>query len=483
MADIVNHSLASHSETTGRRRSEASADASARLSPIVYLFLFALIVPVVFMLGPVKLNPYRLVLVLAFIPLVFAWLSGKAGRIIAADLFIALYCAWAALALTVNHGVAESVEPAGILTIEAFGSYLLARVFIRNQQQFRVMVSTIVAATAILLPFAILEAFTSKNYIVVLFDIPFETINDILSEPRFGLQRAQGPFEHPILLGVFAASVFMLALLVGGNGAGLFRRQVSAGIAGLVTFFSLSVGAYIVIAFQIGLLAWERLTKGIPSRWKLLVGGVTAVYVTLDIIANRSPVQIFIGYLTFNSHNAWTRLHIWTYGTAEVERHPVFGIGRNDWVRPEWLLSSVDNFWLVTAMRYGLPALIALVVAMALIAWGVAKSKSDEPGFVNCQRALLFTLAGISLAICTVHLWKASFVVLLFLIGSGAWMIGRDDAAAAARPSQRSNQPRRTIPTRHGATRPLEPASPPKTAADDTQRKTKRKKGIRHKLR
>ena len=75
---------------------------------------------------------------------------------------------------------------------------------------------------------------------------------------------------------------------------------------------------------------------------------------------------MLITYLTFNSGTAYWRLHIWNFGSAEVWRNPLFGIGLNDWARPSWMwTASVDNFWLLTAMRYGIPAFLLLVAGIA----------------------------------------------------------------------------------------------------------------------
>ena len=41
----------------------------------------------------------------------------------------------------------------------------------------------------------------------------------------------------------------------------------------------------------------------------------------------------------------------------------------------------------------------------------------------NARHAWAFTLFGISVAAATVHLWNALFVLFVFLIGSGAWLI------------------------------------------------------------
>ena len=67
----------------------------------------------------------------------------------------------------------------------------------------------------------------------------------------------------------------------------------------------------------------------------------------------------------------------------EVGRHPVFGIGLNDWTRPWWRakMASFDNFWLLQAMRFGLPTLIFLALA-----WGSASCGSRRSGRFRPRR-------------------------------------------------------------------------------------------------
>jgi len=73
---------------------------------------------------------------------------------------------------------------------------------------------------------------------------------DNQDEVRLGMQRAQGPFEHPILFGVFCATMFSAALLVWGHELKGFSRTMRTMSVGLATFFSLSMGAYISLMIQ-----------------------------------------------------------------------------------------------------------------------------------------------------------------------------------------------------------------------------------------
>ena len=117
------------------------------------------------------------------------------------------------------------------------------------------------------------------------------------------------------------------------------------------------------------------------------------------------------------------RILIFEYGTAEVARHPIFGIGLGEWERPPWMSDSMDNFWLATAVRYGLPALLFLLALLFGLVWSVGQRKNLPPDWKRARHAWAFTLFGITVAAATVHLWNALFVLFFFLLGSGAWLL------------------------------------------------------------
>src|SRR3954466_10503300 len=58
---------------------------------------------------------------------------------------------------------------------------------------------------------------------------------------------------------------------------------------------------------------------------------------------------------------------IWEYGSASVLNNPLFGVGFGDWARASWMTSSADMFWLVNAMRHGLPAGLLIMSAFLLL--------------------------------------------------------------------------------------------------------------------
>ena len=146
-------------------------------------------------------------------------------------------------------------------------------------------------------------------------------------------------------------------------------------------------------------------------------------WIFMSLLSNRSPIKVFISYMTFSAHSAYNRILIWDYGTAEVGRHPIFGIGFADWQRPDWMhSSSMDNFWLLTAVRYGLPALILLLAAIILTMRRLGGLRNPDDTIQRYRAAWIICIAGIGIAGVTVHFWNSLFGLFMFLLGTGVWM-------------------------------------------------------------
>jgi len=187
-------------------------------------------------------------------------------------------------------------------------------------------------------------------------------------------------------------------------------------------------GAYVALAAQCGLITWDFSTREWRHRWRLLGMLCIVAYVVVDMISNRFPIEVFIEYLTFSHHNSYNRILIWEYGTAEVWRHPVFGIGMTEWERPYWMSGSMDNFWLVAAIRYGLPAFVFFAGATLLICLQLGRLQQIKPEIKQCRTGLLVSIGGLVIAGCTVHFWNATYCLFMFLLGSGMWMLDQDNS-------------------------------------------------------
>src|SRR5690606_26065514 len=106
--------------------------------------------------------------------------------------------------------------------------------------------------------------------------------------------------------------------------------------------------------------------------WTLIFLGIAALVVFLEIASNRGAVKVLVNLATIDPLTGYYRILIWTFGSEVVAANPVFGIGWHDWARPGWMVSStVDAFWLLMAMMFGLPAVAMLAYAAIAISRGL----------------------------------------------------------------------------------------------------------------
>jgi O-antigen ligase len=164
---------------------------------------------------------------------------------------------------------------------------------------------------------------------------------------------------------------------------------------------------------------WDKVTRG---KWMTLAVGVAGLYIFLSLASNRGPVIILIEKLTFNPSTAWWRVYIWEYGVQNVMAHPFVGLGLNDWARPTWLAPTVDNFWLLTAMQAGIPAVTFLVLGIVINVFYILRAKNLSAQARDARTGYLVVLAGSAFTISTVHVWDAMAVFMMFYFGAGSFL-------------------------------------------------------------
>jgi hypothetical protein len=212
---------------------------------------------------------------------------------------------------------------------------------------------------------------------------------------------------------------------------------VTATVVAATGFLGLSSGAWLAILLQVALIAWATIFDRIKWRWWLLMGLFALAYVVIDILSNRTPIRVFMSYATFSAHNAYWRGLIFEWGIANVlgsaekaiPASPIFGIGMRDWIRPHFMNSgSMDNFWLVLAVRYGMPGFLLMAIGYAIVIGRVIRRDfSNDPVLSQIRRAWVFTFLGLTFTLCTVHVWGSVFSFVIFMFGSGVWLISAEE--------------------------------------------------------
>lgn len=410
---------------TRQQRMVGAADDKG--TPVVVLaFLFSLLVPFVFNIGQISLQPHRIVILLTMPYLLARLFSGKAGRIIASDFLILFAGLWCALSYTFSYRYTPTVSIEKTLQFgfsyffELYGGYLIARVGIRSAADLRRVTKFMFYFILVAIPLAAAEGISHKPFLL-----------DLLGRPaaydvRFGLRRAQIMFAHPILYGAFASTAFGLVWYTLKPQSALFGRIFRSLFVFVAVFFSLSMGAILSFIIQSGSVIYEN-TIRMKKKWTLLVVAIIILYFALDLVSNSSPFSILVRYLTFNQQASYIRILIFEYGMQNVYDKPIFGFGAAGWTRPPGFPPSVDNFWLLTAMQFGVPAFIGLAGGVLLIVRRLSLKSLGDPLDRACRAAVLTSMCGIILAGGTVHYWQSMLAFVMFMFGSGVWLLSKPD--------------------------------------------------------
>nr|WP_298097776.1 O-antigen ligase domain-containing protein [uncultured Shinella sp.] len=412
----------------------------------VTLFILSLFLPFIFSLGSLALSPFRLVLIATVLPCLYKWASGGAGRLRFVDFTLLFYCFWCFVSLCAVHGISQGLQSGGIQFIETMGPYLLARCYIRSAEDYYRVVRLFFRVILFLMPFAFLEALTGENILLNLMRHVFTT-HPNLHDTRWGLRRVQSIVEHPILFGVICGAMLGPVFCVLGYAKTASERYAKAAVVATTTFLSMSSGPLSGLFAQIVLIAWDKVLVRIKARWKLLWAGLGAGYVFVATMSNQSVFEFFITHFSFSPENAYYRVLIWNFGTGSVMNHPLFGTTMMGWDRPDWMPPSIDMFWLYQAIIYGIPAAAAMTVTFLAIFTAVAIRKIDDAKLAAYRMGFLASLTGFFLVGWTVHFWNATYVIFMFSLGSGVWLLdakGREDKeekATEGRPSRSVGAP------------------------------------------
>lgn len=211
--------------------------------------------------------------------------------------------------LTYNLGVA----------FDAIGTYFLVRLLVRSRQDIIGLAS---GAAILSIPIAsamLYERMTGTNVFTILGGVPEHTIQ------RFGRYRAQAAFAHPIVAGVFWASLLPLIL------AGIRRRTDSIAMTAIGT-----IGTVVIVwccssstpVHLIGLIGIASLLFAV--RWTLpwLRGGIIVSVVVLHVAMFQPVWHLFARVNFFHGSTGW-----W--------RYLVIDTFVNNWY--EWILAGTSN--------------------------------------------------------------------------------------------------------------------------------------------
>ena len=446
----------------------SSAMNTGTLAFPVKLFLVCVAVPFSFGLGPVVMTGVRLVLLFLIPVMAVRLLSGKAGRMLPTDVLFFLHWLWIGVTIAI-HNPDTMITNVGSTGIEFLGGYFLGRTFIRTKQDYIGLIRFSILLVALSLPLAVFETLTGRQILIELLQaIPVvEGSEKFPGVPRLGLNRVQMDFANPIHYGIYCTMVFSLCYFGMKGVYSRSKRFLATLVIFACVFLSLSSGALLPVMLQLFMIIWAFMFRKSARRWWYLIGWLAFCYVTIDILSNRTPYRVFMTYATFSPGTAYWRAAINQYGMENVWAHPILGIGFQNWKRPSWMQSSsVDNYWLLMAMRHGIPGFLLVAAGYAMALWQVIRANlgTGDDVLLRLRLAWVFTFFSFAFTLNTVHVWAEIYSLVFFHIGAALWMVtvgpSVADGTAVAEPVRKAVPVRRADPQPVATAEPLRAAQP-----------------------
>lgn len=365
--------------------------------------------------GGAALFPYRLVLIL-LAPYAITQIASQKLQRSFVDVLAAIAAGWYILALFASTSPVAAGITGVSLAIDFGFAYLIGRTCLRSAEDFRLFFIALLPGLLVVSAIMAVESFTHNIFLRPLIaDLMGQGAPNIQPRERWGIIRSVGPFPHPILGGVFLAVMLPLAIYLTKT----LKQRALGLLVAFSSFLVVSSTAILALAMCGAFLGafWLQRTIKLPVFTTVAVFG-TMIFLVIATLSESGPVSFFIRTMTVDAGSGYYRQLIWEYAGREIDEFPMFGIGTRDWRRPWWMGASVDSYWLVTALRYGMPAMLASLFTMVgTIALLLIKLPKMTEGAKVVAAALAMTISAIVFSGLSVHIWEGLHTWLLLVCG------------------------------------------------------------------
>lgn len=357
--------------------SSARTDARAiiwQLFPAILLFYSALLPQEMRLeIAGLAIYPYRLTSII-MIPWIIKMVTAGRIRFSIIDLFLIAGASWMLISFVSFYGAVTGVVRGGALVLDLVPAYLIGRGCIHSLTDLRRFL-VLIAPGALLAGVSMFaETMAQRALVRPFFARIFGDLaayeNGIaigsargFTDVRLGLLRVAGPFSHPILAGLFLASLLPLFAM-----SGLRKWPLYFGLmAGACSVFSISSVVFIVLIFFGMMTAYDWLQKRVEIlTWRRFIFAGLGLVLLLEVASKNGLIPVIIRYTLSPATGAY-RMLIWDFGLNSVRAHPWFGIAYMDYERAFWMPNSVDAEWLLLALRHGIPAVAFIMLAILFV--------------------------------------------------------------------------------------------------------------------
>ncbi len=385
---------------------------------VAAVFVYLLFIPQQFnfTIGTIYLSPFRVYLLGATI-YILSSAARRSIRFAFPDLCIVLAVAWIWLASYVTSGsVTTGAVMGGSHLVDIGLAYFLARATIQTPDDLRRLLILIFPVVAITGAIIAAEAISRTYLLQPLASAVTGQPMPLSYEIRKGLLRGSASFPHPILAGIVMASFLALYFLSGIRS----WPKILGAAAAIMGMFSMSSAAMLGVVIGGLLVAYDKVSDRVTNlTWRLFLFFAAILYIVIEFASKSGFYSVLIRYASLNTGSAFNRILIWNYGTANIKRHPWFGIGYGDWDRPSWMhWSTFDHYWLINPLRFGIPAgLLLLVATLVAIVLAMLNTRRLPLADARLLRGVAISTAVFALGLNSVSLWMAALAWFWLLVG------------------------------------------------------------------
>lgn len=387
------------------------------------LYIYSLFIPLEFFtkLGSLRLEPYRVLLVIIFLQLLHKKITDKLYRILVCFVFLSTF------SLFINHGLSVAIPSGGILYLEVCVSYMAGVTYVRNiidhKKYFQILTNIY---TLIAIP-ALIEFFTGYKVIHTLSE---RITGNIQLAPnlyttdyiRLGFTRTTAVFSHPILYGISAVTIMPIIIAINENYRVRWTKlliNLFGIIIALIT--SITSAAVISLVLQQVFKKWYYVKNKIGSLKNITITSFFLAMIVIQLGSNQGLIKFLAMNLTLDPGTAYYRMLQWEFTSDDIANNFLFGIGFHDFSHPDWFADSVDSYWLLNMLQFGLFPQLALIFFYIKMLRKTF-TKTSLPEKFNLLIAYRVMLISIIISGLTVDFFDRMQPLLYFILGTSSWL-------------------------------------------------------------
>jgi hypothetical protein len=399
---------------------------------VILSLLGCLLIPrgVELQLGTIMIDTSRILLTLFSLVAVSQVASGAVVlRLTLADILMFLHVAIIAFSAAYHGKTDEGLETTAAVLIDMGMAYFAARVFICNLASYRYYVRIILLIAAISGGFGLIETFSGFSPINAAYHTFFpKVINVHLGEQRLGLYRATSTFRVNILLGLYCAIAFAIAVYVKPHNLkmGKLTRKICMALCASGVFASLSSGPWLAFALGLFCLVYDRITGNMRSKWKILLLTCGVGLLVLQVCTNRGAIKLIIDGFTLDADNGYVRLAMWDCVWALMRDYWPIGWGwSNDWPRAvDWYIwASIDSYYAVYLVRSGIFAVLSIIGFLSYCWYKLSSAGGRKYVFADEAKGWIIGTVCLFITALTVDIFGNLIFATYFLLGAGQTLL------------------------------------------------------------